>query len=89
MDQGGGRHGANQAARGGAGRVVVCAQGGGLQPDPVAAAADDRMSLPGLAQGRIIGLVAAGKDLEIALWIQNQQRRQPKSDLEGAFSAAC
>jgi transposase len=46
LDQGGRRHGANQAPGGEAGRVVVCAQGGGLQLDPVAAVAADRMSLP-------------------------------------------
>src|SRR5581483_9962021 len=46
LDQGGWRHGANQAARGEIGRVDVCVQGGGLQPGPIAAAAGDSMSLP-------------------------------------------
>ena len=46
LDQRGWRHGANQAARAGADRVVICVQGCGLQFDPAAAVAQNRMNLP-------------------------------------------
>ena len=46
LDQGGRRHGANQAARGEAGGMDVRVEGSGLQSDPLAATAGNRITAP-------------------------------------------
>ena len=89
LDQGGRRHGANQAARGGAGRVDVCLQGGGLQLDPAAAAAGDRMSLPGICPRPHQRLCGSGKLGENRPGDHKSSTNRVDFVFGRAFSAAC
>ena len=89
LDQEGGRHGANQAAWGGAGGVDVSVQGRSLQPCPAAATAGDRMSLSGICRKAASAALRHREIAENRREIRKSAANTSNFDFEGAFSAAC